>query len=224
MVSNEAWDILEQANQFLERDNLSEKDCRNAISFILMAIEKAKEPFPEAHSFLVQVAVQLRDFELAAKHADIALQYLPYDFNSQFVKVTVAARKLKVFNAGNFIQQSNGGFLDTILGGAAYAHSAISQNAFKKEMRKLLDIFRFLTSQFDSSCYDYIMMASPIIDNADTLVSDKQSRRIFQELAKEMYTTAGSVDIRNLTYEEAEEQTEAQKIRMLAQGRMRLGR
>jgi hypothetical protein len=215
-VGEEAWNLWERAAFHLEQENTTEQHYRDAVSLLSLAIKKAKSPFPDAHSLLVNVAVQLQDFDLAAQHADITLKYFPNHFMAQFAKVIVAGQKIKLFNLRGFANQPDG-FLTNILAVAAVVDTSHSQKVFTKEMQRLLRIFENLVSS-RISCEDYVYMTSLILELANSLSSNHKMKNPFGHLQNEMYRAVGNVNIANLPYQYEEYRAEAQRLCLIAQG------
>jgi hypothetical protein len=227
MIRDEMQSIWQQAAQIAYDANATVKDLQDAASWLIMLIEKADEPFPEVHSLLAYVASRLNDDDFAEKHADIALRYSPNDFNSQSIKVQLAAKKLNLTDMFDVVKVAGSSSDDTVaaltlLGGIlGQKNVSNSQNVFTSEVEKLLSVFRNLAITPGYSCEDYAYQASIIAMYADVISSDTRTSFKFSQLLTKMYQTIGSVNPKELPCQDSNSLNEAYKIYLSAQGRLK---
>jgi len=228
VITDEMQSIWQQAAQIAYDANATVKDLQDAASWLIMLIEKADEPFPEVHYLLAHVASRLNDDDFAEKHADIALRYSPNDFDSQSIKVELAAKKLNLTDMFDVVKVANSSSSDTVaaltllLGGTlGQKNASNSQDVFTSEVEKLLSVFRNLAITPGYSCEDYAYQASTIAILADDISSDTRASFTFSQLLTKMYQTIGSVNPQELPCQDSNSLNEAYKIYLSAQGRLK---
>lgn len=218
----------------------------NTISFMLMAIKKAPEPYAKLHSNLAMIyydaaicqaqqpgrRVEKMAQDLIDKcisQANTALKIEPLSFNSQLVKTYVAGDNILHIPGGasNLVPKnglSAAGVTEFLVRagsmGVAAGKVGVSQAKFKNEVKRLLEIYDNLFNEYYLQATDYIDYSNQLLTIADFCANNKFSG------AKEIFTSVTNVKVEDLKYDDlTEEETnmveqEVYRIRALAEGRL----
>jgi hypothetical protein len=232
------WDIA------TEHQNIN--SYNNAVSFMLLAIKKAPEPFPKMHSFLAMIfyeaaicqaqqsdrhaekkSKQLVDSAIA--QANTALQLSPREFRAQLVKTFVASDNILYLTGGasNLIPRhgiSGKGFVE-FLGRAASTSVAagrvgVSQAKFKGEVKSILEIYNQEFSEYYIDATDFCYYTDQLMLIADFDNNNKLGG------ARDIYQSIMNVELGDLKYDDLDDETkkeveqEVLRLRALAEGRM----
>ena len=167
-----AWDLWDKAGE-KDKNNALNNDC---ISLFMLAISKAGGPFPRAHSWLAIFLQDLQREKEAAQHAAIALQEDPYEFRAQLVKIDLSLNNVKVMKKGagalmpNLNQSAESAAVEFVFNGifmgGHYAHTRKTQNDFKKEVLKLIDIYRYLNT-VNTDVDEFLYMSELMVSYGD---------------------------------------------------------
>ena len=226
MPTDEASDILSKALKVYYKENPSQKELQDAISWLLVAIDVAEGSFPQAHYLLAKIALQAGDTALAAEHADIALSFNRDNFPMQLIKVIVVAENVRFLSMSDVLKLADSSSSDTVGGLTIFAgmyarsKSVESQKVFEKELRKLLGIFRRAVTDSEYDCGDYVYHASTLLEFADNLLSDQNTKKAFTQLINEIYQTIADIDPRKFSCAN-EESNKAYQIYLSAVGRLK---
>jgi hypothetical protein len=226
MPSESAKSAFLQAVEIMETvENLDERQLRDVVSLLKVAVRDAGIPFPLAEALLGMTYISLGDTNSAKKYANMALEHNPLELRAQLVKVDISMQNLQVME-GNAVSLLPSGI------GAKYLFAAIfrmvralfvggavanTQVRFRGEVAKLIEIFQELFAQ-EQPAEDFLFFASRFIAIADVL----QSNNVL-EPARQLSLAVASVSLSNLIYDgsdfDAELKDEVAKIRRIAQGR-----
>ncbi|QRN82095.1 hypothetical protein JR338_06480 [Chloroflexota bacterium] len=218
----------------------------NTISFMLMAIKKAPEPNAIIHSNLAMIYYDAaicqaqqpgRRVEKMAENlinkaineANTALKIEPLSFNSQLVKTYIAADNILHIPGGasNLVPKnglSAAGVTEFFVRagsmGVAASKVGVSQAKFKSEVKRLLEIFDSLFSEYYLQATDYIDYSNRLFSIADFCTNSKLAG------AKDIFTSLMNVVVDDLKYDDLTEEDknlveqEVYRIRALAEGRL----
>lgn len=196
-ISQEALDIYNEAEEILDEagDQISSRDLRDAISLLLLAVNKAGGVYPEAHGLVAELYRDLGDPESATRHADLALAQDPELLETRWLKVRLALE--------------DPGSID---GGLVGALSGMSKKRkLNNEIERYMDLYDRLC-QRGMEAWMFVYRSNSMIKLADELV---QLRNPF---GRKLYERVAKAPIANLTYEKEEERAEVKRVRHLAQG------
>ncbi len=181
--SKEAVELIELAQRTSEKLRENPEEVDTVAALCALAIKKAGVPYPEAESLLARCLLYQGKDKEALRHANIALEIDPCAFGAQMVFVLDALSKVKEtkLRAGDFIGTTGSGdaaekivtgVITTIFTGlfslGRAGHSALTQADFKKEVLKLVDIYRKLCSkEIDEK--QYLGMSDVLLSLGDTI-------------------------------------------------------
>jgi tetratricopeptide (TPR) repeat protein len=161
-------------------NDLSDEEKRNIAALLALAIKKAGQiPFPSAESRLGLFLYMQGKAKEALEHANRALYFDNNAFTGQLVRVIYSLDQVKVvkLGAGDFL--SGGGGFGEIIGGSivksifsigAASSASSSQNAAKRELISLIEIYRRIIKD-TTDCGDYLYMSNILLSFGD-LISD----------------------------------------------------
>lgn len=200
-ISQEAIELFDEAGELVSNagDSLTSADLRDAISLLLVAIEKSKGNFADAHALLAELYRGLGDRGSASRHADMALSQNPELLETQWLKVRLALE-----DPGSM----NGGLV-----------GAISGMSKKRQLKDAIERYMVLYGQLCERGMEadlFVYRSNAMIKLADDLV------RMRNPFGKVLYGRVANAPIAKLIFEEANEQDEVQRVLHLAQGRMAL--
>lgn len=187
MPAIEAREVYEQAVKLVNDDPADKQALRDGAAMLLVALEQAGEPFPEAEAELARAYLYLRNEAKSTQCADLALMADPNNFTAQYVKTPWAGISLPGFFAAQ---------------------------KYKSEMDRLIAIFEN-RSKVDRSATLFLSRSRTLKRMADVAKDYGISTpRVFHAIAK--------VPIDHLEYETDDQRQEVQKLRVIAQGRLKV--
>lgn len=218
----------------------------NAISFMLMAIKKAPQAYEQIHAKLSMIYYDAalcqakqpgrrvekitKDLvDKAMEQANIALKLEPLSFNAQLVKTYIASDNLLYLQGGasNLVPKNGisvAGVTEFLVRagsmGVAAGKVGVSQTKFKNEVKRLLEIFDGLFSEYYIPATDFIDYCNQFFLIADFCTNNKLAG------AKDIFTSITNVKVEDLNYdnltEEGHNQVEQEvyRLRALAEGRL----
>lgn len=93
MPTKEAQDIYTQASKLVREDVSDKRSQRDGAAMLLIALERAGGPFPDADAELAFAYFNLFNEHESVKYADRALKVDPHQFTAQWVKTCWAFSK-----------------------------------------------------------------------------------------------------------------------------------
>jgi hypothetical protein len=145
---------------------------KDIISWLATAIKKANAPFPGAHTQLALFLNDVGDDKNAYIHATIALRHNPNNFRAQLVRVDNFLRGVKIAKPGvpHFLETKAGSLeanialsvIKTAVTALLAADAALTQSAFRKELLRLVEIFRE-TCRTNNDVDEFLYMANSLI-------------------------------------------------------------
>ena len=242
MPSEESIKILQRAIALWKKagDNPSEREYRDFISLIQLAIQKAGEPLSIAHSMLAQVHFDVDNFPAAWEEADRTLALDPDDFKCQSIKTLISfavywqieedsQEKRKGFwgAVGDLVGATKQGVRGTFAAGRAgkrigealtsgLGPAPAKKKAFE-ELGKLINVFNRNCSN-GITAYHFVDYSRKLIKLADGLL--ESGLRLDRSM--NLYAIVASVPLGNITCESNEEREQVETVRLVAEGRMSL--
>lgn len=178
MPSEQSIDLLMKALNLWQSagENPTEKQYRDTISLIALAIKKEPEPFPIAHSMQAQIHFDMDNFDAAWNAAENTLSLDPYDYKAQLIKVYVAFAytwgAIENAEAQGSVLSAVGGLIRN-RGGYQAGHRFGSAVAAKKEVKNLKKVANVEFSNL-ITLYGYMTenatLASTFIDFSQKLL------------------------------------------------------
>lgn len=188
MPTAEAQEIYEQASKLVRGDVSNKRSQRDGAAMLLIALERAGGPFPDADAELAFAYFNLYNNHESMKYADRALKLDPHQFTAQWVKTCWA------FSTGA---------------------GKVTNQILKSEIGKLGVIFERHCRQ--DTCAGLFVDRSRLLMKLADLVMDDRSMS-----TPELYAAIANAPIDHLDYENDDQRVEVQKLRIIAQGRMRI--
>lgn len=234
MSSEESIDILLKATRLWKTygENPTEKQYRDVVSLITLAIKKADEPLAIAHSMLAQIHFDMENYEAAWGAAEQTTLIDPDDFKSQLIKVFVSyayasdaaesasAQRGGMLSAITSLFQARG-YKDGYTAGKRLA-DALTGGMSAGKLKKLFnEELVKLIATFERKCAKGCL-ASEFLEFASRLT--KLADGIYQtpklvETHKNLYRLVAEAPIEKVECESEEERQNVEMAKLIAEGR-----
>lgn len=235
MPTQESIDIMRKAMNLWSAaaDNPTEKQYRDTVSLIQLAIKKAGEPVPLAHSVLARIHFDVENYEAAWEAAEATLALDEYDYHAQLIKVylmyhlTVQAveeaheKRSGGWGAIGEIFRSKG-IGDSFRAGEKLGAALTSGMGVGKMKRgltegveKLVVIFQSMW-QDGSDASEVVKFGNRLIKLADGM--SETPGMLDRDI--NLYQVVADLQPDNLNYETEEERENVDTLRLIAEGRM----
>ena len=234
MANQESIDILLKAVDLWKKaaDNPTEKQYRDTVSLIQLAIKKSSEPLSIGHSMLAQIHFDMDNFGAAWDASEQGLILDPHDYKSQLIRVIIAFAYAN--EAQGHAQEQRGGLFGVIGGvfrskgftenyragqklGEALA-SGIAPNRLKKlfneELKKLLAVFQYMCTN-GCQASDFLEFASRLTKLADGIYENSK----LLDSRVNIYDLIANAPTERIECETEDEQQLVETTQLIAEGR-----
>lgn len=153
-----ALDIWPNGKKFNE---LGEDTVREMKGYLALAIKKAGGPYLDAEEAISEILMMNGEIEDALTHANLAINYDPFSFSGQYVRVCVYLSNVRERKLGfnDFIDLS-GGAIDNII--SSYTRTIFSLVGAGKARKTQIDLHKELLTLISIYRNNCMTMTDPI--------------------------------------------------------------